>query len=152
MIDWEQWMDIKELYRQGLSQRQIAQQTGRSRNTIAKILGQNIPQNFKTIERQSALDPFKPYLKARWELYQLSGIRLHEDIKAQGFTGSLNVVQRYIKTLKDAQVASTRATVRFETAPGGTVRSAPSRRASTGGLGSHRCYRGQEGLCLCHGP
>ena len=118
MIDSEQWMDIKELYRQGLSQRQIAQQTGHSRNTVAKILGQNTPQTFKRVERQSALDPFKPYLKARWELYKLSGLRLHEDIKAQGFTGSLNVVQRYIKTLKDVQVASSRATVRFETAPG----------------------------------
>ena len=118
MIDSEQWMDIKELNRQGISQRQIAQKTGLSRNTVAKILNQGIPQPFKKVERESALDLFKPYLKARWELYQLSGLRLHEEIKAQGFKGSVDVVQRYLKTLKDIQVASSRATVRFETAPG----------------------------------
>lgn len=118
MIDSEQWMDIKELYRQGVSQRQIAKQTGLSRNTVAKILSQSTPQTFKKVDRSSALDPFKTYLKRRWELYQLSGHRLHQEIKAQGFNGSVDVVQRYLKTLKDAQVASGRATVRFETAPG----------------------------------
>ena len=118
MIDSEQWMNIKELHRQGISQRQIASQSGLSRNTVAKILDQGVPQPFNKGERQSSLDSFKPYLKARWELYQLSGIRLHEEIKAQGFKGSVDIVQRYLKTLKDAQVASTRATVRFETAPG----------------------------------
>jgi transposase len=118
MIDSEQWMDIKELRRQGLSQRQIAKQTGFSRNTVAKILGQNTPKPFQQTPRLSALDPFKPYLKARWETYQLSGARLHEDICAQGFIGSVDIVQRYLKTLKDDQVASSRATVRFETPPG----------------------------------
>ena len=89
-----------------------------SNSTVAKILDQGVPQPFNKGERQSSLDSFKPYLKARWELYQLSGIRLHEEIKAQGFKGSVDIVQRYLTTLKDAQVASTRATVRFETAPG----------------------------------
>ena len=43
MIGSEPWMDIKELHRQGLSQRQIARHTGHSRNTIAKVLGQPLP-------------------------------------------------------------------------------------------------------------
>ncbi len=119
MIDSEQWMDIKELYRQGMSQRQIAQRTGHSRNTVARILGQSAPQPFhKPEQRPSTLDPFKPYLQERYRLYQLSGVRLHEEIVAQGFHGSVDIVQRYLKTLKDKHVASARATVRFETAPG----------------------------------
>ena len=118
MIDSEQWMDIKELHRQGMSQRKIAQRTGHSRNTVARILGQSAPQPFHKPERPSALDPFKPYLQERYRLYQLSGVRLHEEIVAQGFGGSVDIVQRYLKTLKEQQVASARATVRFETAPG----------------------------------
>ena len=120
MIDPEQWMDIKQLHRQGLSQRQIAQRTGHSRNTIAKILAQEAPQPFQKPARQrpSCLDPFKPYLQQRWQSYRLSGARLLEEIQAQGFTGSVDIVQRYLKTLKEAQSVATRATVRFETAPG----------------------------------
>jgi transposase len=118
VIDSEQWMDIKELHRQGMSQRKIAQRTGHSRNTVARILGQNAPQTFHKPERPSTLDPFKPYLQERYRLYQLSGVRLHEEIVAQGFCGSVDIVQRYLKTLKEQHRASTRATVRFETAPG----------------------------------
>jgi transposase len=118
MIDSEQWMDIKELHRQGLSQRQIARQTGHSRNTIARILAQKTPQPFQKPERHSGLDSFKPYLKERWETYRLNGARLHREIQDQGFTGSVDIVQRYLKTLKQEQSTSSRATVRFETQPG----------------------------------
>lgn len=119
MINPEQWMDIKQLHKQGLSERQIARLTGHSRNTIAKILAQPTPQPFQKPERRpSCLDPFKPYLKERYEAYGLSGIRLREEIQAQGFTGSVDIVQRYLKTLKAGQTASSRATVRFETPPG----------------------------------
>jgi hypothetical protein len=54
MIDSEQWMDIKELHRQGLSQ---------MLNGVTKILGQSTPQPFKKAERSSALVLFKPYLQ-----------------------------------------------------------------------------------------
>ena len=118
MIDSEQWMEIKQLHKQGLSGRQIAHVTGHSRNTVAKALAQPVPQSFPTPERASCLDPFKPYLKERYEAYGLSGVRLRDEIAAQGFTGSLDIVQRYLKTLKVDQVVAKRATVRFETPPG----------------------------------
>lgn len=118
MIRTEQWMDIKELHRQGLSQRQIAKRTGLARNTIARILDQKTPQPFQTPARKSKLDPFKPFLRQRWEAYGLSAYRLLEDIQAQGYDGSVNLVQRYLKSLKQQQRLDARATVRFETAPG----------------------------------
>ena len=118
MIDPEQWMNIKQLHKQGLSRRQIARLTGHARNTIAKALAQPAPQPFQKPERPSCLDPFKPYLKERYEAYALSGVRLREEIEAQGFTGSVDIVQRYLKTLKARQSANSRATVRFETPPG----------------------------------
>lgn len=118
MIRSELWMDIKELHRQGLSQRQIARRTGHSRNTIAKVLGQPLPQPFHKPRRQSCLDPFKPYLVQRWQTYRLRAPRLLTELQAQGYTGSINLVQRYLKTLKDEQTTQARATVRFETAPG----------------------------------
>lgn len=111
-------MDIKELHRQGLSHRQIAKITGHTRNTVAKVLSQETPASYPKREVASKLDPFKVYLKQRYEAFGLSGVRLLEEIQAQGFTGSLDIVQRYLKTLKDQQRVVGRATVRFETPPG----------------------------------
>ncbi len=118
MITPETWMDIKDLHRQGLSNRQIARRTGHSRNTIARLLAQKTPQPFQRPKRSSCLDPFKPYLKARWQEYALSAPRLLKEIQAQGYAGSINLVQRFVKSLKDQHTATQKATVRFETAPG----------------------------------
>lgn len=111
-------MNIKDLQRQGLSQRQIAQITGHSRNTIAKQLSQATPKPFVKTPRKSRIDPFKPYLTERYRTYGLSAVRLLEEIRPQGYTGSINLVQRFLKTFKDEQVNKAKMTVRFETAPG----------------------------------
>jgi transposase len=118
MIRWEQWMDVKQLHRQGLSKREIARQTGLSRNTVAKLLRQPAPEPFHKPARASSLDAFKPYLSERWDKYRLRAPRLMEEIQAQGYSGCINLVQRYLKTLRDTEVVKQRATVRFETAPG----------------------------------
>jgi transposase len=118
MIQPETWMEIKDLHHQGLSKREIARRTGKSRNTIDKLLEQKTPQPFQKSQRASCLDPYKPYLSARWEEYGLTSTRLLEEIRAQGFTGCLNLVQRFLKTLKDQHKAHQKATVRFETPPG----------------------------------
>jgi transposase len=118
MIQLEMWMDIKDLHRQGLSQREIARRTGHARNTIAKVLGQKAPQAFNAPQRPSCLDPYKPYLLARWQQYALSAPRLLAEIRAQGYPGSVNLVQRFLKAHKDQNRAVAKATLRFETAPG----------------------------------
>jgi transposase len=118
MVEPEEWMDIKDLHRQGLSKREIARRTGRSRNTIDKILQQRTPEPFHKAARPSLLDPYKPYVKERWERYALTARRLLEEIEPQGYRGCLNLVQRFVKTLKENHRAGRVATVRFETPPG----------------------------------
>ena len=124
MIQPEIWMDIHSLHRQGLSARQIAKQTGHARNTIAKILKQTTPQPFGKGSgkprkvRESLLDPFKPYVEARYRECGLSAVRLLAEITPQGYTGSVNLVQRFVKTIKAEQFVKAKMTVRFETPPG----------------------------------
>jgi transposase len=118
MIQPEEWMDIKILHHQGLSKREIARRTGKSRNTVDRMLEQKTPQPFQKPRRISCLDPYKPYLTARWLEYGLTAPRLLEEVRAQGYTGCLNLVQRFLKTLKDQHKAQKKATVRFETPPG----------------------------------
>ena len=48
----------------------------------------------------------------------LSGVRLCEEIKAMGYHGAVDAVQRYLTEIEQPIRALTKATVRFETPPG----------------------------------
>jgi transposase len=120
MLKVDEWMDVHLLKKQGYSRRQIAKLTGHGRNTVKKMLEMEAEQaQTRTYKkRASKLDEFKPYLKARYEEFGLSAVRLKEEIRPMGYSGSIDLVQRYLKTLKPLKVAVEKATVRFETPPG----------------------------------
>jgi transposase len=111
-------MDIKMLHLQGHSIRKIANLTGFSRNTVRRVLREKAPQPFQIPERGSKLDPFKDYVAARFLASGLSAVRLFEEIKTQGYSGSVITLRRFIRTLKADAQAKKKATVRFETAAG----------------------------------
>ena len=67
MINVEQLMNIKELKQQGHSIRDIARMTGHSRNTVRKVLRGEHTLTMKATQRSSKLDPFKAYVKKRFE-------------------------------------------------------------------------------------
>ncbi|MBY0588191.1 IS21 family transposase [bacterium] len=106
------------LSRQGVSIREIARQTGLSRNTIRKLLRGEHDLKFHTPERSSRLDPFKEYLRERIALYPLSAVRLIEEIRPMGYTGSIVTLRRFLATIRNDRVRKEKATVRFETPPG----------------------------------
>jgi transposase len=118
MLKLEEWMDIKDLHRQGYSIRKITQVTGYSRNTVRRKLKEKTPQPFAVAPRASQLDPFKPYIERRFLECGLSAVRLLEEIRPMGYTGSIDVVRRFVQTLRPQSVAARKATVRFETPPG----------------------------------
>jgi transposase len=111
-------MDIKMLHLQGHSIRKIAKVTGFSRNTVRRVLREKAPQPFQIPEGGSKLDPFKDYVAARFLASGLSAVRLFEEIKTQGYSGSVITLRRFIRTLKADAQAKKKATVRFETAAG----------------------------------
>ncbi|NJL71350.1 MAG: IS21 family transposase [Candidatus Competibacteraceae bacterium] len=118
MLKPEHWMDIKILHQQGLSIRRIAHQTGLSRNSVRRVLRQNAPQSFKTPQRSSKLDPFKDYLRQRVERYDLSAVRLIDEIREMGYQGSVQTVRRFLASLPRSKRLDKAMTVRFETPPG----------------------------------
>lgn len=111
-------MDIRMLHKEGHSIKEIARQTGRSRNTVRRVLREAVPAGFKKPERDSCLDSFKAYLRERFENTGLSAVRLLPEIQAMGYTGSVVTLRRYLHTLKPAQERLKKLTVRFETPPG----------------------------------
>jgi transposase len=116
----EAWMDVQVLAKAGWSARAIAQQTGYSRNTVKKLLAQEASgvAARRYARRASKLDPYAGYVRDRYTQTGLSAVRLCAEITPQGYTGSVDVVRRYVRTLAPVRTALTKATVRYETGPG----------------------------------
>jgi len=118
MLSLEQCMDIKLLHKEGHSIRQIARLTGNSRNTVRRMLRGARPPQFQTPERGSKLDAFKEYVRQRYEACGLSAVRLLEEIRPMGFTGSIDILRRHLAMLSAPRKAAAKLTVRYETPPG----------------------------------
>lgn len=110
-------MDIHFLKRQGHSLRAIARQTGHSRNTIRAILKAEGARTPQPRRRTTKLGPHHDYLRERAPT-GLSAVRLLDELKAKGYTGSVHAVRRFLARLEKAHATIARATVRYETGPG----------------------------------
>lgn len=118
MLGWEARMDIKDLRAQGHSMRAVARLTGHARTTVHRALHPEQRTPPQKRGRKSRLEPHKDYLRDRYLTTGLSGVRLHEEVCAMGYTGAIDSVQRFLKELDTPRHALTKATVRFETPPG----------------------------------
>lgn len=118
MLKLEEWMDIRSLHKEGHSIKSIARMTGRSRNTVRRVLREAGPTGFQKPERHSCLDAFKPHLRERYETCGLSAVRLLPEVQAMGYDGTIATVRRYLHSLKPEQERLRKLTVRFETPPG----------------------------------
>ena len=118
MTTQEEWMEIQLLHRQGDSIREIARKTGMSRNTVRRALRQAVPQPYKPVLRESLLDAYKSSIRERYAACDLSGVRLAEEVRAMGYTGSVVTLRRFVRELKPDRIVRQELTVRFETPPG----------------------------------
>ena len=105
MLQTEQWMDIQLLYRQLGSIRAVVRETGFSRNTVRKMLRSFESPKFKAAQRKTGVDDFKDYLTRRYNEHGLSAVRLLDEIRPQGFTGSIHMIRRFLKTLRPLRVS-----------------------------------------------
>lgn len=118
MINRGQYMDVKALRMEGLSIKNIARQSGLSRNTVRRVLRGEHSLRLGHRARGSKLDAFKPYVRERFEQYGLSAVRLHAELAGMGFEGSEQTVRRYLAGLRAPARRLTEVTLRYETPPG----------------------------------
>jgi transposase len=108
-------MEIKHLVKEGVQKTEVARQCGVCRQTVYNRVGR------QTLEasprhRMSKLDPFKAYVRARLEKFDLPATVLWRELTTRGYTGGITILRQYVAPLK-AQYTR-RVTERFETVPG----------------------------------
>ncbi|MGN2638669.1 ISL3 family transposase [Nocardia takedensis] len=109
---------VHDLLASGHSIRGIARGLGWGQRTVQRYARaanwQELVDGKWKNPRPSKLDPFKPYLRQRWEAGSRNALDLHREITAHGFHGSYTVVRRYLEQHRDnpAPIAAMPPTVR----------------------------------------
>ena len=114
----EDWAYIRHLRDQGLSARAIARRTGFNRTTVLKYLASPRPPRYRArAPDPELLQPFHDYLKGRLDEFPtLTTIRLLEELRDRGYTGSYSTLLRALRPLRASRLPL--AVYRFETLPG----------------------------------
>lgn len=116
----DEWITIRELARAGISVSELARRTGHDRKTIRKVLQEEAPKRQRVITRPrtTKLDAYRDYLLQRIDQGCLNGSVLLDELRLQGYTGKLTILNDFLRPLRLEQRRKQEATERFETAPG----------------------------------
>jgi transposase len=115
MLRLEDFMEIQKLHHDGLSVSEIARQLDVDRKTVRKYLRQ-APRDYERKPKSWKLDPWRPYLRERWEQGVHNASRLFLEMQKRGYGGCLTQVKKVVRPWRSE--GQERAFVRFETAPG----------------------------------
>ncbi len=94
---------------------EIARRLSMDRKTVRKYLGQ-VPRAYERKAKSWKVDPFRAYLRERWELGVQNAARLFTEIQKRGYSGGSTQVRAAVAPWRSE--GQERAFVRFETAPG----------------------------------
>jgi transposase len=92
---------VRELYRQGASQRAISERLGIDRRTVRRWMrAGGFPERAAARDRPSLLKPHLPYLQQCWAEGCHNAAQLWRQLRERGFTGSAGIVRRYVAGLR----------------------------------------------------
>jgi len=115
MLKLEEWMDLQSLYQAGVSVSEMARQTGLDRKTVRRHLLE-APQSYQRAPRPQKIDPYRAYLRERWEQGVHNACKLFREIQRRGYPGGRSQVGCLLQDWREEEAE--RAFVRFETSPG----------------------------------
>jgi len=98
---------IHELLAAGHSLGAISGTLGLDRHTVRRFARQPDVDKLlvKATSRDSKLDPFKPWINQRWNQGITDAAALHAELQAQGWTGSVQAVRRYVRPFRQRTAA-----------------------------------------------
>jgi len=114
----EEWLNMQTMYRNKMNITAIARRVGLDRKTVRKYImaGSDQPKYSPRPQKPSVLDPFKDHVKHRLEEYDLSSVRLLEELQSMGYTGGYTILKDFTRPLKKSKAVQ--AVCRYETASG----------------------------------
>lgn len=119
MLTQEQAVEIRVLARRGMGMREIARQTGLSRNTVRRYLRESPVNRYgPRAPRPTKLDPFKAYIDERIEAARprwIPATVLLRELRERGYAGGISQLKAFIAPMKRS---APEPVIRFETAPG----------------------------------
>lgn len=98
---YARYEQILALHRAGLSGRAIARELHMSRRIVQRYLSaeafpERAPGSGIRPRGKSKLDPYRGYLRERWNAGEHSGTHLFDEIKQSGYTGSESLLRRLL--------------------------------------------------------
>jgi transposase len=98
----DRYNQMTTLRTQGLTQREVAKRMGMSERTVRHWLKRGAaPTNERQFRRRSVFDPYAAYVLQRWQDGIYEAKQLYAEIRAQGFPGTVRIVQRFVQALRD---------------------------------------------------
>ena len=112
-------MKLSELQAEGLSYREIARQSGHSRNTVRRYLRDEAGKNVAVRQpKGSKLDPFKGMIDQLVSQGLYSTPAIIDRIRPLGFEGSETFSRDYVRSIRPSVSTKVVIARRYETAPG----------------------------------
>jgi transposase len=115
MLRLEDFMEIQKLHHDGMSVSEIARHLDVDRKTVRKYLKQ-APREYERKPKSWKIDPWRGYLRERWEQGVHNASRLFVELQKREYGGGLTQVKKVVRPWRSE--GQERAFVRFETAPG----------------------------------
>ena len=98
----DRYQQMATLRAQGLTQSEVAKRMGMSERAVRQWLKRGAaPTNERQFRRRSVFDPYAAYVLHRWQDGIHEAKQLYEEIRAQGFSGTVRIVQRFVQALRD---------------------------------------------------
>ena len=82
---------IRNMKEEGTSNREIVKELGISMNTMSKMLKTNRVKEYQSRKRGSKLDPYREKIKEFIGKYNLSSVRILEEIRRLGYDGGYTI-------------------------------------------------------------
>ena len=117
MLSKEDYLMIHAKVRRGAYQKDIAAEIGVHPKTVSRALKRGgAPGGKRPGGRKSVLDPYKPQVDKLLEEGVWNAVVIWRELQEQGYGGGASILRDYIRPKR--VLRKSRATVRFETAPG----------------------------------
>jgi transposase len=97
----ERFAAVRDLLRRGVSRANICRQLHLDPHTERRYTeASTVDELLVNTRRDGLIDPYRAYLRQRWNQGCTDASVLHTEIRAQGFTGSDQTVRRYVRPFR----------------------------------------------------